>query len=383
MTQVLPLPLLRNKSTKILLGLSTPLKSPGRVPALDVNVNAKNDKSASQKWYKLEEMLVQEAQGSLPMIFKPLKTLFTLNEANNIVPVAVVGEPIHVLIQLENKFLMHLHLKDIHLLWQYTDGKNRFASNELTGSDLESCVKTATIAAITLNPNSTQEISLSLIPTAVGEIVLKGICYCLLSSNNGNEKDVAVKGKQLFEINAKSKTGDKVEKQFKISIVPEAPCLQVSGVNVVQLFFCLPCEGFGTHFVASYLTPVYVQVTFSELYANMLKNELHKVCVEVTNAGSDALHNIYIATSKPHLLSSCEFRNNTQLNFEDDLETSQTKEKAARKQHVAHLPLPNEQLDPGQTHVFNIWLKAPDDVGPASIDLLMYYENIRDNCMPK
>lgn len=222
------MPLLRTKSTKILLGLTTPLKAPGRIPALDLDINTKDDIAKLQRWNKLEEMLVQEAQGSLPMIFKPLKTVFTLDEVHSTTPYAVISEPIHVNVQLENKFLIHLYLKDIFLLWKYSDGKKRFASNEITGGETESFVKTAIIDAVTLNPNSTQEISLSIIPTAVGEIVLKGICYCLLSSQgSGNENEVSVKGKQVFKINPKSKGNDKNDKQFKITVVPEAPCLQV------------------------------------------------------------------------------------------------------------------------------------------------------------
>lgn len=220
------MPILHTKTTKILFGITTPLRSPGKVPALDVNINTKDDAGKSQKWFKLEEMLVQEAQGTLPMIFKPLKTFFTLNTMSNVNPIAVVGEPIHVIAQLENKFLIELHLKDIYLLWQYTDGKHRSGSNEIALSDTETCVKTATISSFILNANSTEEINLSLIPVTVGEIVLKGICYSLVSTSSSNE-EVVVKGKQIFEMNSKSKGNEKNDKQFKISVVPEAPCLQV------------------------------------------------------------------------------------------------------------------------------------------------------------
>lgn len=209
-----------------MLGITTALKTPGRVAALDQEINIQDDMAKLQKWTKLEEMLVQEAQGTLPMIFKPLKTVFFLKEVTTTSPVGIVGERINVLIRLENKFLIHLYLKEIYLMWQFTDSKNKITSNEIRGIDTENCVKTSNIDVIVLNPNSIQEICLSLIPVVIGEIVLKGISYCLYSSDNSNENDVYVKGKQIFEINSKSTNGI-AEKQFKISVVPEAPCLQV------------------------------------------------------------------------------------------------------------------------------------------------------------
>lgn len=232
LTQVLPLPLLLANNTKVMLGITTALKTPGRIPALDQEINIQADIVRTQKWTKLEEMLVQEGQGTLPMIFKPLKTVFLLKEMTTTSPVGIVGERINVLIQLKNKFLIHLYLKEIYLLWQFTDGKSIITTNEIRGTDTESCVKTSNIDMIVLNPNSVQEICLSLIPVVVGEIVLKGISYCLYSSDKCSENEVFVKGKQIFEINSKLLGNTSIEKQFKISIVPEAPCLQVRIITI-------------------------------------------------------------------------------------------------------------------------------------------------------
>lgn len=60
-----------------------------------------------------------------------------------------------------------------------------------------------------------------------------------------------------------------------------------------------------------------------------------------------------------------------------------TREKIARKNHVANLKLPDYKLHPSQNYSFNIWLKAPDEIGPASIDLLIYYENCKENSVPR
>lgn len=124
-------------------------------------------------------------------------------------------------------------------------------------------------------------------------------------------------------------------------------------------------------------------MTFSEVNTELLQNEIQKISVELKNAGNDFLHNIYIATSKPYSLSSCDFREDKQNNVDYDLETLASKEKLARKNHLAHLKLPNEKLEPGQTHNFNIWLKAPEEIGLSTIDLLIYYENVRENSVPR
>lgn len=86
--------------------------------------------------------------------------------------------------------------------------------------------------------------------------------------------------------------------------------------------------------------------------------------MEIRNIGSGPLHKVYLTTSVPELLTSCEFQ---KKNFEDN--------KQPRQNHVTHVPLPNGVLQPGQSHSVNIWLKAPKTTGAVSMDLLIYYEN--------
>ncbi|GJQ66108.1 hypothetical protein Trydic_g5778 [Trypoxylus dichotomus] len=328
----LPLPLLDAEHTKVLVAPTLPLRIPGKVPAMGITLLTKDDPADSHRWQKLEEMLIQEAQGSLPMIFKPLVTLFTQENCNTN-PTAILGEPIQVLVQLRNPLQIVLLLKDIYLLWQYDDGTNNLITNEIIGTNTDQFVKTHYTKAVVLKANCTEDIILTVTPLAIGQVVLLGTCYSLVCSSNTDEQ-IEVKGKQVFRMNERKRKNEnqeeKADKRLHINVVPPAACLQVS---------------------------------FCEINPELLRNELQQISVELRNVGNVALHKVYMATSTPHLLSSCDFSKDSHVLDEDvDLESHVAKEKESRRNHITSVPLPNNQLDPGQ------W--------PAYIDLLIYYENI-------
>lgn len=84
---ILPLPLLENEATTVLCIGPAPLSSPSRVPATSLSLNDDARPHEDQYWHKLEEMLLQVAQGSVPMIFKPTVDLYTeKTDTNPIVP---------------------------------------------------------------------------------------------------------------------------------------------------------------------------------------------------------------------------------------------------------------------------------------------------------
>lgn len=91
-----------------------------------------------------------------------------------------------------------------------------------------------------------------------------------------------------------------------------------------------------------------------------------------------------MATSVPHLLSTCEFNTveDDTLNW-SELNTPAMKEKFVRKTHTTPVPLLGNILEPGKTTTVDIWLKAPNRKGPTTIDLLVYYENILKTNIPK
>lgn len=115
----------------------------------------------------------------------------------------------------------------------------------------------------------------------------------------------------------------------------------------------------------------------------MLCNQIQPITIEMRNVGNGGLHNIYLVTTTPHFISTCEFYKNKVSKVNLDLDTQVAREKESRKNHVAHIPLPSGSLDPDGTHSVNIWLKAPEVKGPVTVDLLIYYENCNSSCVPR
>lgn len=124
-------------------------------------------------------------------------------------------------------------------------------------------------------------------------------------------------------------------------------------------------------------------MTFSEINLEFLAGELQRISVDLQNTGSVPLKNIMIATSVPHLVTNCEMKPNQMVYTVNEGDSPQVKEKLARKNHISTIPLAGGQLESSQTISFHIWIKAPQVKGPASIDLLTYYENIDSKSVPR
>lgn len=336
----LPLPIIDTRSIKILMGPRDPLATPGKVAASGIKFTNQEELVKEQTWIKLEEMLVQEANGSLPVVFKPALTLYTVDNLPNLTPTAIINEPVQVSIKVRNPLHVILNIKNVYLLWEFEARDDR-ASNENKKSDGDAYVKTHLIKNAILPANSLQELILVVTPVATGLLNFKGISYCLISSTTQSDI-MQVKGRQLFDTQT-------LIKQLTIKILPSAPCLQVH---------------------------------FTEIHTDVLSNEIQKVAVDLRNVSSIPLHNVLIASSVPHLISACEFQTKKDFLY-TPIESAAVKEKLARKNHVIPIVLPDNQLQSYKSTCFNLWLKAPNKKGPAVIDLLIYYENIDSGSVPK
>ncbi|KAK5639608.1 hypothetical protein RI129_012100 [Pyrocoelia pectoralis] len=352
------LPILQSESTKILVGPSPPLSIPARVAAVDISLQTPNHIVTIQKWNKLEEILVQEAQGSLPMIFKPVVVLYSNHNINNSNIIAIVNEPVQVFLKLYNPLSVTLNLSDLCLYWNLKNSSSNILSNESCHTTANSYLKTNVIKSLSFESTSSREVILSVVPLVTGELFIKGLFYTIINTESSGE-ETSVSGKQLLDLNKLgyiSKETQKLEEEnlgLPISIMPPAPCLQV---------------------------------TFSEINTKMLCNQIHQISVEMRNIGSEGIHKLFICTSTPNLLSMCEFQSkdkNCDYKELEDLEIPVIRERESRKNHVTQIPLPNGQLEPGRSLSVNIWLKAPSDKGSVLVDLLIYYENCDRTCNPK
>lgn len=343
---LLPIPLFNFSTLKVLLEPPPPLKTPGTVSAIGVNFSENSNQISEDKWHKLEEMLVQEAQGSLPMIFKPMITLFKEDRLYSATPNAIINEPIQISLQVFNQLQIDINLSDVYLLWNFKHENEDVVLQHISDTDTEKYVKTHVLEALHLEPINKSDVVLLLTPLSIGELTITGICYTLNAGGNTEEK-ISITGKQLLNIPIKN---DKMNsKQLKINVVPPASCLQV---------------------------------TFSEINSNILCGEMQKITVNFQNTGSIPLHNIHWATTDPEILTS-EFNNKIYTTNLDNVETAAAKDKLIRKNHVTYVPLSSNSLVPGQTVSFSLWLKAPPTKGIYSVALLIYYENMNSNSIPR
>lgn len=335
------MPILDTKTIKLLMGPRDPVATPGKIPASGIKLTYQETLVKEQTWIKLEEMLVQEAMGSLPVVFKPAVNLYTAENLPNLTPTAIINEPVQVSVKVRNPLHIVLNLKNIYLLWQFEADAGKF-SNEIKKNDGDAYVKTHLIKTAILQATATQELILAVTPVSTGILKLNGICYCLISTGTTQSELMQVKGRQKFDTKSLLLT------EIAIKILPPAPCLQVH---------------------------------FTEIQSDVLCNEIQKVTVDLRNVSTEPLQNVFFATSVPHLISACEFQLEKDFEY-TPIESAAIREKLARKNHVVSVLLPDDQLATHKTS-FNLWLKAPNENGPAVIDLLIYYENVDGGSVPR
>ncbi|XP_046999759.1 trafficking protein particle complex subunit 8 isoform X1 [Schistocerca americana] len=348
---VLPLPVVDNDSIKVLLGSLTSTPSSEAAIVYATGVKFEDDQSDNRRWTKLEETLVNEAQGTLPMIFRPTLQLFSNETVNTSKPIAIVREPIYVRIILKNPLHIPLPLLNVHLLWNFKNGKSEI-SNESSKSTKNVEIETQCIDAVVVKPDSDEEVILSVIPKCVGELNITGVAYHLTNTaiqqlpeqtTNNAPSIITIPGKQVFRVRCprakitKDKGSQEVnDKRLEINVVTSAPCLQVS---------------------------------FQNMSSQMLCGEMQNVSIRFKNIGSAPLSNLYLASSVPELISCAGY---------PVCDTGQ-----GTIPEVIKISLPGGQLAPGQKHMESMWLRAPDYRGITNLEIMFYYENNNTKCIPR
>ncbi|XP_012154048.1 trafficking protein particle complex subunit 8 homolog l(3)76BDm isoform X2 [Megachile rotundata] len=347
---ILPLPLINSYSIKVLYG---PLAESynNNIPASHVSFDT--EECDDVRWSKMEEMLITEAQGSPPMIFKPTVALYSKTSNNSVKPNSVVDEPVHFFIELYNPLHIPLPLSDVTLLWLFNCGNNQTTNEMKSPEDLKP-VETQVIEKIILQPACKQNITLSLVPKKVGELKVLGLSYNLSNPTHVIDPPVvnptiAITGKRLFEIrgpklkNVKEKPGTNmygVDYRLEINVIEKAP---------------------------------FMQVFFNKLNSEMLCGEIQKLEITLKNVGNASLSNVYLASTDAKLIS-----------LGDEYSNSQEDHVAKKSNRlIIKIPLPSDTLNVGETHTIPVWIRAPDEKGNHRLDLLFYYENVDSKTMIK
>ncbi|KAL0128427.1 hypothetical protein PUN28_003599 [Cardiocondyla obscurior] len=351
---ILPLPLLDSDNIKMLYGpLGKPTES--NIPASHVTFTEEADDA---RWSKMEELLITEAQGSPPMIFKPTVALYCKTSNNAVKPNAVLDEPVHYSIELHNPLHIPLPLSDVTLLWSFTCN-NETITNETKTIDGSTPVDTDVIDAILLQSTCKQNIMLSLTPRRVGELKILGISYKLsnpvqtMNDSPVTSSAVVVAGKRLFEI-----TPPKLRSKEKPSVNMYGKDYRLE-INVIE-------------------KAAFMQIHFTKLSPEMLCGEVQKVEVMLKNIGNAPLTNIYIASTDAKLFTL----GNTEI------DTFANEDSIAKKNNrsITKVILPlfkNNMLNVNETHKMPLWVQAPHVKGTHRLDLLFYYESVASKVIPK
>ncbi|XP_076762823.1 trafficking protein particle complex subunit 8 homolog l(3)76BDm [Xylocopa sonorina] len=341
---ILPLPLIDSNNIKVLYG-PIAKSHEDNIPASNVSFDV--EECDDVRWSKMEEMLLTEAQGSPPMIFKPTIALYSATSNNSVKPNAVLNEPVHFCVELYNPLHIPLPLSNVSLLWSFTSG-NEQITNEVRSSKNLKPVETQVIEKIILQPASKQNVILCLVPKEVGELKILGLSYDLSNPTHVIDPPVvnptmAISGKRLFEIrgpklkNVKEKPGTNmygVDYRLEMNIIEKAP---------------------------------FMQIFFSKLPSEMLCGEIKKIDITLKNVGNSPLSKIYVASTDTKLFSLGDDHTNMQ--------EEQTTKKSNRLIMKIPLSFNNDILNIGEMYTRPFWIQAPHDKGINRLDLLFYYEN--------
>ena len=242
---ILPLPLIDSNNIKVFHGPIAETHE-NNIPASHVSFDT--EECDDVRWAKMEEMLITEAQGSPPMIFKPTIALYSKTSNNNVKPNAVLNEAVHFFIELYNPLHIPLPLSNVTLLWSFIF-VNGQVTNEMKSAEDLKLVETQVIEKIILQPASKQNITLCLIPKEVGELKVLGLSYNLSNPTHVIDPPVvnptiAITGKRLFEIrgprlkNIKEKPGTNMysaDHRLEMNIIEKAPFMQVFSLQRVVI----------------------------------------------------------------------------------------------------------------------------------------------------
>ncbi|KAJ8303460.1 hypothetical protein KUTeg_019856 [Tegillarca granosa] len=376
----LPLPVLDNNATKVILGSRIQTSS---------GVWVDHNESNHIRWEKLEEALVlANNDGVLPITHRPTLQCFTNKTDNRYNPVGFVAEPITVEVYLVNPLKVSLILTDVTLLWSFLPSlagqeKSQLITNEVSSSVkntlADEIIHTQVIDEITLQGNERLPVQMTLTPHQTGELRVVGISYNLgvsqssfgVDSNGPKQSQsslIQVRGKQKLEVqgprlnNTKEEKASKVygpDRRLDLVIQQEMPLLQVSFCNFPRTLLC---------------------------------GEVHAIMLQFTNIGSSALHNLKVTSTNPEFFTfGChgdlpKFPSVYQTvsdvpNSDKNCTCSSILKSDINISHVVDISLTNNSLQPKNTVSVPAWIRGNDIGGIHEIHFTFYYEPVQD--LPK
>ncbi|GAB6022907.1 Trafficking protein particle complex 8 [Chamberlinius hualienensis] len=363
----LPIPVMNAQDSVLVLGET------GQVANNDGDDFQIDIDTIEQTWYQLEEATILKATGSVPVTHRPMLQRYCSDTNNTKSPLAIVGEPITLLLPIRNPLNISLMVTDVHLTWNFEISES---SEEIDSSQpgAERFVDTKIVPEVAFSGQQVLTVRLSMVPLQTGQLRLRGIAFNLKIQNvmqsnstdggangsflNENEIEIdnyiSVRGSQPFEIKGHRLNSTKEERcgvlyskdlRLEPLIVPVMPRLTVKCENFQKKLYC------------------------GQVCANVF---------EVFNCGSAAVKRIFIATDTPNVwafgrpqASPIQLTNDSSYFF------ANVTDSVENHKGIFEIPLPDgmDVLPPGKHLWLPFWVQGPGKTGSHLLNLLFYYES--------
>uniref|UniRef100_T1J0M8 Trafficking protein particle complex subunit 8 n=1 Tax=Strigamia maritima TaxID=126957 RepID=T1J0M8_STRMM len=382
----LPLPIIDCQEIKIVLGnMPSALKRDGVTEALSVSFE--DDEADDEMWFKLEELTVEQVQGSVSPLFKPSIQRLTGRTNNFERPLAVVTEPILVEIPMKNPLSIPLMLTDIKLLWKFQKTNKEAAdlpsiSNEAVTNVASDTIKTQVISNLELDSCQTAKVHLQLTPMESGKLNILGISYNLSIfdlnqsteiGENRTTNSTTAQGKQYFKIRGPRLNNTKAEKtsqtygpDFRLDpvVVPPMPSLGVNFHKFPTTMLCGEIQQVNVEFVNNSQLPIaQLHLCFSAPQYFSFGSDLCST--------NDSFHSASTFTSN---------HSTDTFAYVDSVDKSLKTTGIPTLQRVSRVPVwlsldKFTHLPAGASCKLPLWVRAPDQAGKHKLSFLFYYES--------
>lgn len=276
---------------------------------------------------------------------KTCQTVFGSDSCNNLLPQAVQGERVRLLLPASNNFQTPLLLKKVHLLWKFVDPHHH---KEVINSmkEADSYVETEFLDSVTLEKGKKVILELHLRVLKPGQLTVHGVEYSLKALFPQSEStDYTVRGKQPLTVQGPRLNVTKEHRQSKVPIYGRDNRLHF---DVIE-----PEPRLGLNLTTPFPDSLY-------------KGEVKKLELEVKNEGGAVLSTLYCVHNTPGLLSFSEEMRKRLYDFPLVTDPALNEVKVdgdVTERPLEILPVHIDNLAPGQVKKVNMWICGPEASG--------------------
>ena len=162
--------------------------------------NSEHIESILPGWNSLEKVIKETISGQeIVNLSSTCQPVFSNSTNNNLNPVAVMKEPITVIVTFENLFNTPLQLRKAHLLWKFKpDNSEEIFTNDKKEAVSTLYVETEIVDVVTIEKSSVSQLPFHVTALMPGQLIVTGVEYSLKALFPDKEPtDHEIRGKQV------------------------------------------------------------------------------------------------------------------------------------------------------------------------------------------